>query len=197
MNTQTSHPQAKANRLNALKSTGPRSESGKQRSAQNSLRHGLSSSVHALNLDPRLQVLTGIIEQEGLGCQEARLLATRILDYERNEAYQREIYALDSGADQSQQTLPDGLENEVSLFVGHNADELKLIDHALGKRASYKRRQMRGELMHLRHHLLRQWAKTYQGEEHQDARRIQASIRYLKRSSNQLIKAFKALGTEP
>ena len=41
----TSFKQIEANRLNALKSTGPRTEEGKQRSRQNAWRHGLSAET--------------------------------------------------------------------------------------------------------------------------------------------------------
>src|SRR5258708_39904108 len=41
----TSTKQLEANRLNALKSTGPRSEAGKQQSRYNALRHGLTAET--------------------------------------------------------------------------------------------------------------------------------------------------------
>ena len=41
----TSLKQIEANRRNALKSTGPRSEEGKQRASRNALRHGLTAET--------------------------------------------------------------------------------------------------------------------------------------------------------
>ena len=41
----TSFKQIEANRRNALKSTGPRSEDGKQRASQNAVRHGLTAET--------------------------------------------------------------------------------------------------------------------------------------------------------
>jgi hypothetical protein len=41
----TSIKQIAANRLNALKSTGPRTDEGKQRSRQNALCHGLTAET--------------------------------------------------------------------------------------------------------------------------------------------------------
>jgi len=43
--------QVQGNRLNALKSTGPRTEQGKQRSRQNALRHGLTAETVITTLE--------------------------------------------------------------------------------------------------------------------------------------------------
>jgi hypothetical protein len=40
-----SYPQIEANRRNALKSTGPKTEAGKQASRRNAVRHGLTAET--------------------------------------------------------------------------------------------------------------------------------------------------------
>src|SRR5215831_8057000 len=45
--------QIEANRLNALKSTGPRTDVGKQRSRCNAVRHGLTAETVIVNLEDR------------------------------------------------------------------------------------------------------------------------------------------------
>jgi hypothetical protein len=47
----TSLKQIQANRLNAQKSTGPRTDQGKQRSRQNALRHGLTAETVITSLE--------------------------------------------------------------------------------------------------------------------------------------------------
>src|SRR5207302_1384979 len=47
----TSYRQIEANRRNALKSTGPRTEAGKQQSRRNALRHGLTAATIIASLE--------------------------------------------------------------------------------------------------------------------------------------------------
>jgi hypothetical protein len=73
----TSLKQFEANRLNALKSTGPRTEHGKQRSRQNALRHGLTAE-------------TVIIALENAAYYQA-FEASIVSDYQPHSATEREL----------------------------------------------------------------------------------------------------------
>jgi hypothetical protein len=73
----TSWRQFLANRLNALKSTGPRTEEGKRISRRNALRHGLTAET----------VIDGLEDGEDYRGFEAAIIA----DYDAETAVEREL----------------------------------------------------------------------------------------------------------
>src|SRR4249919_950889 len=73
----TSWQQFQANRLNALKSTGPRTEEGKRASRCNALRHGLTAET----------VIGGLEDSEDYRSFEAAIIA----DYDAETAVEREL----------------------------------------------------------------------------------------------------------
>jgi hypothetical protein len=73
----TSWRQFQANRLNALKSTGPRTEEGKRISRRNALRHGLTGET----------VIHGLEDSEDYRGFEAAIIA----DYNAETAVEREL----------------------------------------------------------------------------------------------------------
>jgi hypothetical protein len=73
----TSWRQFQANRLNALKSTGPRTEEGKRTSRRNALRHGLTAET----------VIDGLEDSEDYRGFEAAIIA----DYDAETAVEREL----------------------------------------------------------------------------------------------------------
>ena len=75
----TSYKQIRANRLNALKSTGPRTERGKWRSRQNAMRHGLTAET----------VITALEDAADYQMFEMRFL----IDYQPRSATERELVA--------------------------------------------------------------------------------------------------------
>ena len=78
-----SQKQAKANKRNAQHSTGPRSATGKQRSSENALKHGLNVPFEAVN-DPRFDRLSGYLLADGYSPDHrAQQLAAAILNHRR------------------------------------------------------------------------------------------------------------------
>src|SRR5215469_7611637 len=73
----TSYRQIEANRLNALKSTGPRTEAGKQQSRRNALRHELTAET----------VIGALEDAEEYKAFEAAIIA----DYDEQSAVEREL----------------------------------------------------------------------------------------------------------
>jgi hypothetical protein len=73
----TSYRQIEANRRNALKSTGPRTETGKQVSRCNAVRHGLTAET----------VLSALEDAEDYKAFEAAITA----DYDAQSAVEREL----------------------------------------------------------------------------------------------------------
>src|SRR5262245_3540892 len=73
----TSLRQVEANRRNALRSTGPRTEEGKQRSRQNAVRHGLTAET----------VVVALEDAEDYQAFEAAVIA----DYDARTAVEREL----------------------------------------------------------------------------------------------------------
>ena len=73
----TSYRQIEANRRNALKSTGPQTEAGKQSSRRNALRHGLSAET----------VIGALEDAEDYKAFEAAVIA----DYDAQSAVEREL----------------------------------------------------------------------------------------------------------
>ena len=69
-----------ANRVNALKSTGPRSAEAKLASSINARRHGLAASpTNELAMDPRLESLENEARALGFSPEDARQLALTLL----------------------------------------------------------------------------------------------------------------------
>ena len=73
----TSYRQIEANRRNALKSTGPRTDAGKEQSRRNAVRHGLTA-----------ETVIGLLEDAG---DYRQFEAAVIGDYDAQSAVEREL----------------------------------------------------------------------------------------------------------
>ena len=85
--------QTKANRENAKQSTGPRTRSGKGRSSQNSIKHGLNQALD-LEHDDRFIMLLRLVKEDGYPHDEAYSIISAILDHRRvMEAFYEQYHA--------------------------------------------------------------------------------------------------------
>ena len=79
--------QRAANRTNALKSSGPRSEAGKFRAKLNASKHGLSLPVDEMMFADQIKAIAQMIRDDCDTDAQAAELAKRIIDFERNEEF--------------------------------------------------------------------------------------------------------------
>jgi len=195
MNKPVSPQRRQANRRNALRSTGPKSAAGRRRSSGNSVTHGLSVPIATDAVDPLLNALTQLITQEGLHPQSARGLAMKILDYERNLAYQRVHFAAQQIKSQISQS-PSSAEADRGIreLFGREIDLLD--DHVDWERFNNRSISKRDQKFIVGQKLKMQkiWLRMSTRAQRSKMREEVNSMRYLKRSSNQLIKALKTLG---
>ena len=181
----TSSRQRTANRRNALHSTGPRTAVGRRRVASNALSHGLSVPVDPLTQRELVDPILGKLADEGLP-ENIRLdLATKIAEFERNIAHQRERFAeLISGREPAPRDVL-GIDDR---FIGDILDlklEAELDAFGGGEQAEFLK-EAKAALKSLRSWGDRQ-AKRELSEE------LRSIERYYRRSANQLIKTLRAL----
>ena len=181
----TSSRQRAANRRNALHSTGPRTAVGRRRVASNALSHGLSVPVDPHTQRELVDPILGKLADEDLP-EHIRLdLATKIAEFERSIAHQRQSFAHSmSGQEPTprdvlgiddrfiEDILDLKLEREYDAFGGGEQTEfLKEAKVALKSLRSWSDRQAKREL----------------NEE------LRSTERYYRRAANQLIKTLRAL----
>lgn len=189
MTQRTSLKKREANRRNALKSTGPKSSEGRRRSASNSLAHSLSVPIKFDFHDPLVASIIQLVAQEGLDIHIAQDLAVKIVEYERNLAYQAELFV--------QQHIESSLQAEEEQGVrAIFSAELDMFDDYMdwerfnNSPISQKDQKFIVNSKLKMHNL---WQRMHKRKQKDKAKKAATSLRYLKRSSNQLIKALKVL----
>ena len=96
--------QAKANRNNAKRSTGPRSMLGRAISSQNSTKHGLNRAVDFENGD-RFDTLLKLVKYDGYSHDKAHSIVLAILNHRRVMDVYCDIYAQPEEVDDSTQDI--------------------------------------------------------------------------------------------
>jgi hypothetical protein len=153
------------------------------------LRHGLSGGADLRLNDPDVSAISALIELDGVEPQQATELAIKIIDYEKNLAYQRQL--LDGSALQS---LPEP--DIQALLKGSFGREIEMLDDLVeGEfelKGRYNLRDLKFVAM-MKLKMTRMVLRPYRQRQREHAKGVANSVRYLKRSGNQLIKSLKGL----
>ena len=189
MATKTSAQKRQANRRNALRSTGPKSSGGKLRSSKNARMHGLSVIDSMGISDPLLPKLSELISQEGVDNFLAQELANRIVSYERNQAYQRLLFSQLQEPKRTETAVHKGMRDSFGTELDMMADFLDEKRFLVGR---VKKSDL-NFVINMQHKMLKLTLRQIKRQEVEHAKRVRNSVRYLKRSSNQLIKSLKRL----
>lgn len=170
-----------SNRRNALKSTGPKTSSGKKKSSQNARRHGLSQPIDPGQVGDALDQLQAVLIKAGYQPSHAFRIGLCLLDYERVKRAESELdhrmqclvsacFLMDPNAPNHLAPLPlDNAEDREIGLAGWVAHKMKAGHHINKLPAG----GLRGEAF---------WNKVYSTTHFE---------RYRKRSLNQLLKALK------
>jgi hypothetical protein len=189
MATKTSAQKRQANRRNALRSTGPNSPAGKSRSSKNARMHGLSV-IDSLDIsDPLLTNISELISQEGVTPFLAQEIANRIVSFERNQAYQRKLFSQLEQPKRTETAVHEGMRNLFGTEQGKMAD---FLDEKRFLGAGIKKSDL-NFVINMQHKMQKLTLRQLKRQEVEHAKRVRNSVRYLKRSSNQLIKSLKGL----
>lgn len=182
----TSLKQRAANRRNAQLSTGPKSDSGRGRAAVNAMKHGLTSPIEATVWGPKVSQLELLLRFDGSNVAEARELARRLIEFERNVDYQRQRFLEEASGEPRKQIIPDAAKKDIEV-----AGQIAFLrgskqTHLLGMHKPLAREMQK---------FFEQVANRQIKQVNRDvARELKNADRYLRRAANQLIKQLKSLG---
>jgi hypothetical protein len=188
--------QVQANRANAKRSSGPRSEKGKRAVALNAIKHGLSMPLSSALGQPdgqeylAMQAIAELIAPECASPEAARHIASTILDFERNEMAQREFFI---SCCVKLQTLPAGA--RLVEAVRQRYPECDLLQELIEEELQFKSRpdlRWIAKGMKVMLNMRLEFIQNRQREQGKAVKRWKASHRYLKRAANQMVKAFRA-----
>jgi len=178
--------QRRANRRNALKSTGPKTKTGKFRASLNAVSHGLSAPVDPSWREGKVSAIEGALKGESLSSADVRHVAEAIFEFERNIAHQRKIFAERHKEDDAGAGKSIVIESEAALT--YEIDETLMIDERHGGPDEDER----AWLIEAQKFMRRQQRLQHARAKRDAVGEIVRADRYLRRAANQLVKALKA-----
>jgi hypothetical protein len=187
----TSAKQRASNKVNALRSTGPRSDEGKRRAGLNATKHRLSLPVDERAFGKEIEAVSRLVRDECSSDDQAVELAKRIIDFERNETFLLNFSDEDVKNDiQIWGRDPYRLELIRLVQMHTNKQPVPVTFTTSNKRPKGKERT--DEIKYIEGFLKLQDRVLLGKVRHAEQSQISA-LRYQKRAINQLVKGLKQL----
>ncbi len=189
----TSPKQRAANKANALKSTGPKSDKGKRRASVNATKHALSLPIDERAFEAELKAVVALIRDDCDSDTQATEFAKRIIDYERNEAFLIKQSEVDVNAEIKEWALDPhrfalyGLVQQLE-----NKERVPVTFTTPNKRPKGKERT---EEIKFIEDFLKLQDKVMLGRARDQQTKLTNSQRYQKRAINQLVKGVRAIAS--
>lgn len=117
----------------------------------------------------------------------AQEIANRIVSYERNQAYQRKLFLQLQHPNRTETTVHEGMRNSFGTDLDLMADVLDEQRYLVGR---IKKSDL-NFVINTQHKMLKLTVRQLKRQEVEHAKQVRSSVRYFKRSSNQLIKSLK------
>ncbi len=187
----TSPKQRAANKANALKSTGPRSDQGKVRSRVNATKHALSLPVDEMVFSDEIKSVAELIRDDCDSDFQAQELAKRIIDYERNEAFLISQRDVDPNAEIMAWAMDPHRFALFGLVQQHeNKERVPVTFTTSNKKPKGKERTDEKKFIE---DFLKLQDKVLLGKAKTEQAKLTNSQRYQKRAINQLVKGVRAI----
>jgi hypothetical protein len=179
--------QKAANRLNAIKSTGPRTAEGIRSASLNAVKHRLSLPVSEQLYGKEIAAVAALVRDECTSDHQAKEFAKRIIDYERNEQF-----LLDFNTDEADAELKAWMycapRFELIQLVKVHENKMRAWCTFTTSNKKPKGKERLEEINFLKGFMHLQ-DKVLLGKISQAKKTQIAAIRYQRRAINQLVKA--------
>ncbi len=187
----TSPLKRQANRRNASRSTGPKTQKGRVVSSLNAIKHGLNLPVDLIANGVNLKVLCELLSSDGLDGEQSKELIAKLMDYERNQAHQLTIYK--KWQEPEVELTPEVVDEKAR----ERYPEIEMLDEMIQDELFFTGKVSARDVKkvaRIKEAMYRDWIKLHNRQQRNAVRDAKNAVRYYKRSNNQLIKTLKALG---
>ena len=183
--------QKAANRLNAIKSTGPRTQEGICSASLNAVKHRLSLPVSEHTFGKEIAAVAALVREDCATDNQARELAKRIIDYERNEQFLTDFNTDEAEAELKAWMYCAPRFELIQLVKAHENKQKAWITFTTSNKKPKGKERV--EEMRFLRGFMRLQDTVLIGKITGAKKNHAAAIRYQKRAINQLVKAINQI----